>query len=162
MPKPAEPGRDDDAVRRFVEQTARTLSDAGFPRMPARVLMTIMSADEDVLSAKDLADRLGVSPAAVSGGVRYLIQIGLLAREPVPGSRRDHYRMPDDAWYEAMLAESELVTSIQALGEEGTAALGGRSTPAGARVAEMTDFYRFVRAEMTTLLHRWKDTKLPR
>jgi biotin operon repressor len=154
-------GRDEESVRRFVEQSARMLADWGFPRMPARVLMTIMSADEDVLSAKDLADRLSVSPAAVSGAVRYLLQLGLLAREPVPGSRRDHYRMPDDAWYEAMVTEGEMLTKLSAMADDGTAALGGRSTPAGARVAEMAEYYRFVRAEMAGMQERWRVKKAP-
>ncbi|TDD15507.1 MarR family transcriptional regulator [Nonomuraea diastatica] len=60
------------------------LADWGFPRISARVLLTMMSADEDSLTAGELGDRLGVSPSAISGAVRYLMQVGLLERRPVP------------------------------------------------------------------------------
>ena len=75
------------------------LADMGFPRMPSRVLMTMMSAEETSLTAGDLAERLGVSAAAISGAVRYLMQMGFVVREPAPGSRRDRYRLPDQPWY---------------------------------------------------------------
>jgi DNA-binding transcriptional regulator GbsR (MarR family) len=94
-------GRDEERVRAFVEQLALTFTDWGFPRMPSRVLVTLMSADEDALTAAELAERLDVSPAAISGAVRYLIHVGLLQRVPTPGSRRDRYRLPLDPWYES-------------------------------------------------------------
>ncbi len=153
------PKRDEEAVSRFVERTAMVLADSGFPRMPARVLMAMMSADEDSLTAADLGERLGVSPAAISGAVRYLIQLGMLAREPSPGSRRDRYRLPDDTWYEASVTQEELLTTVANLADDGVTALGGPDTPSGARVAEMRDFYRFLRAELPALLDKWKASK---
>ncbi|MPZ63481.1 MAG: MarR family transcriptional regulator [Propionibacteriales bacterium] len=156
MPDGTEGQRHEAAVRAFVENAAMALDDYGFPRMPARVLMTLMAADEPSLSALDLADRLEVSPAAISGAVRYLMRIGLLVKEPVPGSRRDRYRMPDDAWYAAAMTKSDFFDDIVRLTDEGVTACGGRDTPAGARVAEMRDFYEFLRKEMGDLLTRWE------
>jgi len=43
--------------------------------MAARVLFAIMCAEADALTAAQIGERLGISPAAVSGAVRYLIQI---------------------------------------------------------------------------------------
>jgi hypothetical protein len=151
--------RDEAAVRRFVEHLAMTLADWGFPRMPARVLVTLMSADEDGLTAAELAERLGASPAAISGAVRYLLHIGILAREPVPGSRRDRYRLPDDPWYEASTAKGPLFRTVADLADDGVAALGGPATPSGARVAEMRDFFLFVQAELGGLLQKWEAAK---
>jgi DNA-binding transcriptional ArsR family regulator len=148
--------RDEAAVRQFVERMAMTLADYGFPRMPARVLVVVMSADEEALTAGELAARLGVSPAAVSGAVRYLTRLRLLVREPVPGSRSDRYRMPDDAWYEAALAEGPMYKVLVDLADEGVPALGGAETPAGARVAEMRDFLLFVMEELATILEKWR------
>src|SRR6266540_3861367 len=56
--------RDEEGVRRFVERLAMMLTEWGFPRMPARVLGSMMTADEDSLTAADLAERLGVIAAA--------------------------------------------------------------------------------------------------
>lgn len=148
--------RDEAAVRRFVERTAMIFADWGFPRMSARVLMAIMSAEEPSLTAGDLADRLGVSPAAISGAVRYLIQLGLLVREPEHGSRRDRYRLPDNPWYTTMVTRDEVFKVIADVTAEGVDALGGAQTPAGGRVAEMGEFMRFMRGDLGGILERWE------
>ncbi len=154
--------RDEEAVRRFVEHMAMTLADWGFPRMAARVLMTMTCDDKASLSAADLAERLEVSPAAISGAVRYLVQMGLLVREPVPGTRRDRYRLPDDPFYEASIVRRNIMRSLADLTEEGVAAAGGPVTPAGARIAEMRDFYRFVADDVDGMLARWQAAKRDR
>ena len=150
------PERRDDAVRRFVERTAMTLADWGFPRMPARVLLTMMTADDDALTAAELAGRLGVSAASISGAVRYLIQVGLLERDPVPGSRRDRYRLPADPWYEGMATKTGLLKQVADMAHEGVDALGGPGTAGGARVAEMRDYFLFVNDAMQELIARWQ------
>lgn len=156
---PPRPQRDEAAMRNFVEQMARTLADWGLPRMAARVLFVMMSADEQALTASELAERLGVSPAAISGAVRYLIQINMVAREPVPGSRRDRYRLVDDSWYEVTLAKMTLIKTIAAAAEQGVVAAGGPDTPAGARLAGMRDFYVFVQEALPGLLDQWAERK---
>lgn len=148
--------RDEEAVRRFVERMAALLADWGFPRMAGRVLMVMMAADEEALSAADLGERLGVSPAAISGALRYLTQLRMVVREPVPGSRRDRYRMPNDVWYEVGLGEVPMFKTLAQLADDGVAALGGTGTQAGARMARMREFYQFMQNELPTLLERWK------
>jgi hypothetical protein len=106
-----------------------------------------------------LAERLEVSPAAISGAVRYLIQIGMVAREPVPGSRRDRYRLIDDSWYEVTLAKLTLIKTIADAADQGVVAAGGPETPAGARLANMRDFYVFVQEAMPGLLDQWAQRK---
>jgi predicted transcriptional regulator len=149
------PQRDEPAMRVFVEQMARTLADWGFPRMAGRVLFAMMSADEPTLTAGELAQRLAVSPAAISGAVRYLIQINMFEREPVPGSRRDRYRLVDDSWYEVTLAKMTLIKTLADAADQGVAAAGGPETPAGARLANMRDFYLFVQEALPGLLDQW-------
>ena len=61
---------------RFVEHFALLLDEAGVPRMPARVFAAILADDAGRLTAGELAERLQVSPAAISGAVRYLTQAG--------------------------------------------------------------------------------------
>jgi DNA-binding transcriptional regulator GbsR (MarR family) len=152
-------GRDEPAVRRFVEHLAMTLSDLGFPRMPARVLVGLMSAEEDALTAADLAHRLGVSPAAISGAVRNLMQLGLVVREPAPGSRRDVYRLSSDTWYEASVTKMWYLKVISDIATEGVVALGGTATPAGRRVDEMREFFVFCLADIEALAERWRAKK---
>jgi DNA-binding transcriptional regulator GbsR (MarR family) len=151
--------RDEQAMRTFVEQMARMLADWGFPRMAGRVLFVIMSADEEALTAGELAERLGVSPAAISGAVRYLTQINMITREAVPGSRRDRYRLVDDSWYEVTLAKMTLIKSIVDVVDQGVAAAGGPDTPSGSRLADMRDFYVYVQDVLPELMDKWAERK---
>jgi DNA-binding transcriptional regulator GbsR (MarR family) len=159
MPAASDGRRDEEAVRRFIERIAMTFDELGFPRMAGRVLFVIMCADEDSLTAAQIAERLGVSPAAVSGAVRYLMQLQMLRREPVPGSRRDRYSLAGDAWYEVSAVKAAAYKIFAELTDEGVAALGGPSTRAGARMAQMRDFYEFLYNEIPSLLQRWEQVK---
>jgi DNA-binding transcriptional ArsR family regulator len=152
--------RDEEAVHRFVEHMAMTMANFGFPRMPGRVLFTLLTAEEEGLSAGEIGKRLGVSPAAISGSVRYLTQVGLIIREPVRGSRRDRYRVPDNPWYEATTGRGHIYGEIADLASGGVDALGGPETASGARIAEMVDFFRFMQAEMAEIYDRWRSSRL--
>lgn len=148
--------RDEEALRSYVEKMARFLADWGFPRMAARVLLLMMAAEEDSLTAAEIASRLSISPAAVSGAVRYLQQLELVVREPVPGSRRDRYRTPQDTWYQSALVKGGLFATLATLSAEGAEAAGGSATHAGARLAEMSEFYEFLQIEVSGLLEKWR------
>ncbi|MBM0258868.1 GbsR/MarR family transcriptional regulator [Micromonospora sp. 4G55] len=146
---------DVEEVHLFVERMAMAFAEVGFPRMAARVLFTVMSADEP-LTAGEIGERLGVSAAAVSGAVRYLTQFGMLLREPVPRSRRDRYRVPDNPWYEATITKTGIYKNFIDLATAGVDALHGPATPGGERVAEMRDFFVFVQEEIDSLGERWR------
>jgi DNA-binding transcriptional regulator GbsR (MarR family) len=153
------PERDEDGVRRYVEHMSMMLAEWGFPRMAARVMMLLTGAEEEALTAGELAERLGVSPAAISGAVRYLIRLGIVDRVPVPGSRRDLYRLQDHAWYEMTLREQVLLKAIVEASEVGAEAAGGSATMAGARLTEMRDYFLFIQKELPTLLEKWRTSR---
>lgn len=151
--------RDEAAVARFVERFALTFSEAGVPRMPARVFCGLLVADEGRRTAAELADTLKVSPAAVSNAVRYLTQVGLVTREREPGERRDHYRIPGgDTWYEVTVRRDAMLVRWQEDLREGIEATGA-DTPAGRRLEETRRFYEFIHGEMPRLLERWREIR---
>jgi DNA-binding transcriptional regulator GbsR (MarR family) len=151
--------RDEDAVARFVERFALTFSEAGVPRMPARVFSALLVADEGRRTAAELAETLKVSPAAVSNAVRYLTQVGLVAREREPGERRDHYRIHGgDTWYEVTIRRDAMLVRWQEDLREGIEAVGA-DTPAGKRLEETRRFYQFVHEETPRLLERWREVR---
>ena len=153
MPSPQEE-RDEAEVRRFVENMAMFLADWGFPRMAARVLMVLMAAEEERLTAGELAERLEVSAAAISGAVRYLQQLGLIVRTPVPGSRSDAYEVPENSWYASAIVKGGLYRRLADLSEQGVQAVGDQG--AGVRrVTEMRDFFNFLDREVGRLLEQW-------
>jgi DNA-binding transcriptional regulator GbsR (MarR family) len=148
-------GRDDEAVRRFIERFALDLADAGMPRMPARVFAAILSAEDGRCTAAELAQLLQVSPAAVSGAVRYLLQVRLVRREREPGERRDHYRISSDTWYEAITRREAVVARWEQDLEEGIKAVGPH-TPAADRLEETRQFLAFSREQLARVLHDWQ------
>jgi DNA-binding transcriptional regulator GbsR (MarR family) len=138
----------------FIEKFAAMLIVAGFPPMPARVFVALLVTDSGRLSAADLVDLLQISPAAVSGAVRYLAGVGLVHRERVPGTRREYYRMPGDVWHQVMLLRNQALTRWAALLKEGMDLVGADS-PAGRRMASHAGFFEFLAAEMPALMARW-------
>jgi len=147
--------RDQVAVRSFIEGFTSLLTQAGFPRTPARIFVALLTSDSSKFTAAELAELLQTSPASVSGGVRYLIQVGLVTAEGEPGSRRQHYRMPTDVWDEIVRLRnrqfSRWVTELR----EGVSALGA-DTPAGSRLAQTVRYFDFLTTEMADLLTRWQ------
>lgn len=148
----------DDAQRRFIEEFALLLTEAGMTRMPARVFACLVADDGGELTAGELAQRLGVSPAAISGAVRYLTQVGLLVRGRAPGARRDHYRLGEGLWYEALTERDTLLARWQEAMDEG-ARLLGVDRPAGRRMRESSEFFAFMRVELRGMMERWRAHK---
>jgi DNA-binding transcriptional regulator GbsR (MarR family) len=143
-------------IAQFVERFGATLEEGGVPRMPARVFAALLVTDSGRLTAAELAEQLRISPAAVSGAVRYLTQVGLVAREREAGSRRDVYALHHEVWYEAIVNREPLLSRWRRSLEEGVEAVGA-DTPAGRRLAESADFFSFLIAEMPAMLARWRD-----
>ena len=143
------------AERQFVERFAVVLTESGMPRMPARVFACVLAEDRGRLTAGEIAERLQVSPAAVSGAGRYLGQARVLMRGREPGSRSDHYGLSDrDPWYTAMANRTELLALWERMAGEG-AELLGEDRPAGRRLRDTQEFFAFMHAELPALLERW-------
>ncbi|WP_158842222.1 GbsR/MarR family transcriptional regulator [Saccharothrix deserti] len=147
--------RDDQAVLRFIERFSSVFTQTGMPRMPSRVFVALLASDSGEMTAAELADLLRVSPAAISGAIRYLTQVNLVSRERETGTRRDLYRLFDDLWYEALFRRDEMMRRMQGPLREGIGALGAE-TPAGKRIAETLMFFEFVHGQLPNLLKQWR------
>ncbi len=150
--------RSDRSRSGFIERFASVLTESGFPRMPARVFASLLATDAGRLTVAELVELLHVSPAAISGAVRYLVQVNLASREVAPGSRREHYRVHSEIWYEAMARKDQVLERCERSLREGIEVVG-RETPAGARIAETLDFFEFLQHEMPALLEKWRARK---
>ncbi len=138
------------------ERLALVLSDHGLQRMTARVLAALLFTDQPSMTMGELADRLEASSGAISGAIRMLTSVGLAERVPVPASRRDHYRLRDDAWAVLYTNQNAVISAMQTAAEAGIAATGNDSL-AGRRLTEMRDFYTFLLGEIPALLDRWHE-----
>lgn len=137
------------------EITAAAFAAAGFPKMPARTLLALVSSEQGSLTAAELSERLGASAAAVSGAVRYLQTVGFVHRVSQPGSRRDLYALHEDEWYVVSMRNSPIYEKLAAL-TDATAETLPEGSAARARVADMARFYRFLNARMPALLDDWE------
>ncbi|WP_328341523.1 MarR family transcriptional regulator [Streptomyces violaceus] len=155
MTESAGSGRDAEAVSRFVESFAAQLVEAGLARMPARVFAALLSSDEGSMTSAELGEQLRISPAAVSGAVRYLAQQHMVSREREPGSRRERYRVHGDQWYEALTNRETVLKRWEGALREGVTSLGA-DTPAGRRMAETLAFFEFLEDELADLMERWR------
>jgi DNA-binding transcriptional regulator GbsR (MarR family) len=142
----------------FIERFASVLTESGFPRMPARVFAALLATDSGRLTAAELAALLHVSPAAISGAVSYLVQVNLASREAEPGSRREHYRVHSETWYEAIARKDRVLDRCERSLRDGIEVVG-RETAAGARIAETLAFFEFIQTELTAMLVRWRARK---
>jgi DNA-binding MarR family transcriptional regulator len=137
------------------EELALVLTSHGLQRMTARVLAALLFTEQPSMTMGDLADRLRASTGAVSGAIKMLSSVGLVERTPAPGSRREHYRLRDDAWAVLYTNQNEVIAAMRRAAETGIAATAGDSI-AGRRLAEMRDFYDFLLAEIPAVLDRWR------
>jgi DNA-binding transcriptional regulator GbsR (MarR family) len=121
--------------------------------------MALVVSPDGALTAAELGEILAASPAAVSGAVRYLQTVGFVHRVSQPGSRRDRYALPENAWYIASLRQNPVYERLADLAETTASALPEDSAER-ARVDEMGRFYRFLMARLPELLDEWETARL--
>lgn len=148
-------GRDEEALARFVERFAIDLNEAGFPRMPARILVALLATESGVATASELGESLKISPAAVSGAVRHLMQLELVTKQREPGRRHDQYQIRDDLWYEAVGRKDRIYARWSETLKEGVSA-AGQGTAAADRLEDTRRFFEFVCTETPAMMRRWR------
>jgi len=140
----------------IAEQLALTLTGLGLQRMTARVLATLLFTEQSTMTMGELAEKLQASAGAISGAMKMLTAVGLAERIPVPASRREHYRLRDDAWAVLFTNQNVTISAMQDAAAAGIAATGA-DHPAHRRLTQMRDFYTFLLAEIPALLERWRE-----
>lgn len=152
---------DERALTEVMEHAASVLTAAGFPKMPARVLMALTVTEAPGMTASELAERLDSSAASISGAVRYLQTISIIRRVSQNGSRRDRYELPSD-WYASLVRQSPVYGVLAAQADSGIAAVGDPSSPATERLRDMAGFYRFLERQLPKLLDEWEQVRAAR
>jgi len=148
-----ESGRDPRAVSDFQEWFTSVLVQMGLTRMIASVLTCLFTTDAGWLTAADLVQRLRVSPASISKAIGYLESQGLVRRER-DGRRRERYLVDNDVWLRAWQVSVQTNAVVAEAARSGAEILGP-STPAGARLAVMSRFLRYVGADMERSAEHW-------
>jgi DNA-binding transcriptional ArsR family regulator len=144
---PQADGRDTEAVREYEETFAALFVQQGLPRMMARVLTCLSTADAGSLTAAELVQRLQVSPASVSKSIAFLEEQGLIRRER-EDRRRERYVVDGDVWYQSMIASARSHAQLAETARQGVDVLGP-GTPAAVRLQNMARFIGFVGDSIT-------------
>ena len=153
----AEGGGEYATLLRAVERIAHTLETAGMPRMAGRVFAYVLAEDAERYTAGQLAAGLQVSPAAISGALRYLTSTRMLAREREPGVRGEIYRVYDeDVWRRIILARVPLLETFEHSMDDAIRLIGA-DHPGGRRLVESREFFAFMRRELPELMQRWAE-----
>lgn len=139
----------------FVERFGSALTAAGLQRLPARVFACLLADDDGRMTAAELGEALSVSPAAISGAVRYLQQVQMIHREREQGSRRDVFVVAHDAWHDVMISTPQTYAPLVGVLREGVRQVGGEGTTAGNRLAISVAFLEFLMEEMAQVAARW-------
>ena len=147
-----------DPLRTLIERMSLALHERGWPRMPARVYVALLCDEREQLTARDLTTLLGVSAAAISSAVNHLIDSGLVVRDPIPGSRQEHYRLAPGGILGAVMRKTEASPHLAALADEGVGVLGPAS-PGAERLGELAEFVRFMDDELQGISERWKQRR---
>ena len=145
-----------DDQQRVVERIGAAITGAGVAPLPARVFAALLVHPHGRMTSAELVEALAVSPAAVSGAVRVLEQLGWTSRERERGSRRDVYVLQGDDWHHALLGSDQTYRPIEAALD---AAVGIAHPEARARLVLSREFVVFVREEMVTMAERWDERR---
>ncbi|HEX4814591.1 MAG TPA: MarR family transcriptional regulator [Nonomuraea sp.] len=145
---------DEGAIAGYRERFAQIMVESGMPRMAARVYAALLVTDSGKLSAAELAAQLGVGASAISGAVKYLVQVRLVERGREPGTRHDFCRIHEHTWSHFISQSDPMLVRVQAGADEGTTLLGPDS-PAGRRLDETRRFFAFMREEITQSMAKW-------
>ena len=138
----------------FVERLGGALTSAGLARLPSRIFAAVLVDEDGRMTAAEIGEALGVSPAAVSGAVKYLDGVGMVRRERQRGSRRDVFVVDDEAWHDTLLqADNIYRPMISALGQ-GIDDLD-QDDPARNRLIVSRAFMEFILGELHGINDRW-------
>ena len=142
------------AAAEFVETVGADLASQGFPRIPASVIMALTVSESGRLTSAELSAQLGVSPAAISGAVRYLTTLRFVRVLTEPGGRRHVYALGETSWYTGSLQTSGRYRQLAGMIRAAAARLEDRPA-ARARVDELAAFFEFLERKMPELLVEW-------
>lgn len=159
-PAAAPPARDEVAAAAFVERLGSTLTALGMQRVPARVFAALMADEDGRMTSAELAVALRLSPASISGAVRYLTQVRMIHREREAGTRKDVYVIADDQWHDTLLSTDEVYGRLASAFADGIGAVGGPDSPAGRRVRTSVEFLQFIIKEMAGIAERWDASQM--
>lgn len=154
------PGNDADELAIYVEELARVVEVYGnVPRIAGRIYAHLVLSDAP-LTLTDLTEQLGISKASASAMTRQLVALGLIENVPVPGARREHFRVVVRGWTRTALSGAQGSRRYAEVAERGIELLGDRVSPAVLHLTEMRDLFHKLAEVLEETLSQYEDLHL--
>ena len=127
----------------WVERIATHLAVDGVPPIAGRILGWLMICEAAEQSAEDIAEAIGASRASLTTNLRLLTLMGLVSRQPRPGSRTVFYAVGDDAWEAVVRRQVASLAAFDAIVDAGLE-LVGRDTGRARRMRSAHDVFAWM------------------
>lgn len=144
----------DSPSQTFIERMGLTSERHGMPRIAGRLLGFLL-LDGGAHSLDDLAERLQVSKASVSTNARFLENLQVIRRRPVPGDRRDFYQIGENPGEHMFELARKRLEEFRRLFE--STDLPEEMGEARGRIAAWSAFYAFLLDDLDRKVERWRD-----
>lgn len=140
---------------RLMERLTAVFCQEGTPRGVAAVLSLLM-ATPGAWSIDELVEELKLSKASVSLNTRLLEQMGYIERVFVPGERKVHFRLAEEAAEHTLTRQITSMRTLADLLKEGARRLPPSQDEVRRRLTEFGDFYDFLVEHIPELVAHWK------
>jgi DNA-binding transcriptional regulator GbsR (MarR family) len=150
---------------RFADQIGLVYERAGLPRIAGRALGWMLVCEPEHQSLGDLTAALDISKASASTSLRVLESSGFIERVPSPGdgsTRRDYFRVCDDAWSKFFRSRVAVISGLRTLAEHGLKSLSNAPASRRARLERMLRLYAFIERELPQMVQRFEDEEVKR
>ena len=148
--------RNNEAHRRFVEETGDMMEEHGLSHMAGRVFGALQVCVPPYMSMDELAEELQASKGSISMATRMLLRVGVIEKLSLTGHRRHYYRVRPGIWMSLFAQRAEHLQQHRELASLGLAALEAEPIETKERLLEMIVFFDFVEEEMPRIVDRWK------
>ncbi len=145
-----------DKASEFVERFGLIWERLGTNRSIGRVLAWLTICDPAEQSAADIGEALQISQANVSTTMRTLETFGLVERLSIPGNRRIHFRIPQNAWQATARTELREMDAFFSAAQLGKEAVADKPAASQERIVELIDWVGWWRKHYGELVELWE------
>lgn len=143
----------------YVEEMGLLWQQLGEQRMKGRVLGYLMLSNAPHVSSAELCTALRASAGSISTATRSLAGAGFIRRVAVPGKRGHFFRADEDVWGTFLAGERQYMDDKIAFAEEVLAKLGPEDEAPRRRLANMRDYFNWLKPYHRKMLEDWKEFK---
>lgn len=138
--------------RAKIEEHAGLLEKMGTSPVGARIYIYLFFAPDYQATFEDLTNYFNVSKSAISNGLKYLENTGLVVSKTMNGQRKRYFKMN----IEANTGFDHTVTKLQQMVMMVEDIVATRKDEDNLELDHLASFYRMMLVEYPVLLEKWK------